>query len=138
MTAETLLNQLHKVKHKGSGRYLACCPAHDDKTPSLAVTESADGTILIHCFAGCSPDEILGAVGLEMTDLFPETDQHSFDDRPRGQPRRETRGESNLAQIQVRHLTAEAMADAGHSLTQKEKEQALADYQYLKSVDKLL
>ena len=32
-----LVSQLHKVKYTGHGRYIACCPAHDDRTPSLAI-----------------------------------------------------------------------------------------------------
>src|SRR5436190_24051434 len=32
-----------------SGQVLVCCPAHEDKTPSLAVKESADGTVLLTC-----------------------------------------------------------------------------------------
>jgi hypothetical protein len=68
----TLLSRLDKVRTTGQGRYVACCPAHDDKTPSLAITELPDGRILIHCFAECPPDAILGAVGLEFDALYPE------------------------------------------------------------------
>ncbi|MBK6590648.1 MAG: DUF3987 domain-containing protein [Acidobacteria bacterium] len=48
---------------------MARCPAHDDKSPSLSITEK-DDKVLVHCFAGCTPDEILSAVGLEFRDLF--------------------------------------------------------------------
>lgn len=66
---EHLLSHLTKVKGR-AGNYVACCPAHEDKTPSLAVKEQ-DGKIILHCFAGCSVENIVGAVGMEMTDLFP-------------------------------------------------------------------
>lgn len=69
---ETLLNQLSKVKRTGEGKWLACCPAHDDSDPSMSVRELPDGRILIHCFAGCSPAEIMDSVGLSMANLFPE------------------------------------------------------------------
>ena len=138
MSVETLLNQLEKVSHKGGGRYLARCPAHPDKTPSLSIREESDGTILCHCFAGCEVSDILSAVGLEMGELFPDKDQHSFDDSPNYPPPRETRGEANLAHIQIRHLEAGAMIDAGMRLTAAEKKQAADDYQYLKRVGKLL
>ncbi len=72
MSADTLLQHLKKVKRTKPGHWLACCPAHDDKTPSLAVRELDDGRILVHCFSGCSVHEILGAVGMDMADLFPE------------------------------------------------------------------
>jgi hypothetical protein len=77
MTADTLLQHLQKVKQTKPGSWLACCPAHDDKTASLSVRELDDGRVLVHCFAGCSVGEIVSAVGLELSDLFPlrETDQ---------------------------------------------------------------
>jgi len=73
MSLDNILATLDKVKGS-NGRYTACCPAHDDKDPSLTVSEAADGTILVKCFAGCSADEIVGAVGLELKDLFPASD----------------------------------------------------------------
>jgi hypothetical protein len=72
MSIDTLLSRLIKVKRTGNGRYLACCPAHLDKNPSLTVRETDDGRILVHCFAGCSVEEVLHAVGLEFDSLFPE------------------------------------------------------------------
>ncbi|MCU7840882.1 MAG: virulence-associated protein E [Candidatus Thiodiazotropha sp. (ex Troendleina suluensis)] len=72
MSVEVLLNQLDKVKSTGTGKWLACCPAHDDSDPSMSVREVQDGRILIHCFAGCSPAEIMASVGLSMADLYPE------------------------------------------------------------------
>jgi len=47
---------------------VARCPAHDDRNPSLSVSVK-EGRVLIHCFAGCSPDAVLGAVGLTWRDL---------------------------------------------------------------------
>ncbi len=72
MTAEKLLERLEKVKCTGAGRWVARCPAHDDKHPSLAVTEKPDGIVLVKCFTGCGMDSIVGAVGLEPSDLFPD------------------------------------------------------------------
>jgi hypothetical protein len=36
----------------------------------LAIREVEDGRVLIHCFGGCAPLEVLHAVGLELSDLF--------------------------------------------------------------------
>ena len=71
MTTDTLLNTLVKVKQTNHSTWIACCPAHDDRNPSLAIREVDDGRTLIHCFAGCSPNEILEAVGLSFDDLYP-------------------------------------------------------------------
>jgi len=73
MSAEILLSKLDKVKRTGAGRWLACCPAHADKGPSLSIRETDDGRVLLHDFgAGCSAVDILAAVGLELRDLYPE------------------------------------------------------------------
>lgn len=77
MSADILLQHLRKIKRTGPNRWLACCPAHEDKAPSLSVRELDSGVTLVHCFSGCSVHEILGAAGLELSDLFPpRTDQH--------------------------------------------------------------
>jgi hypothetical protein len=67
---EMLLSRLQKVKGR-NGSWTACCPAHEDKGPSLAVREADDGRVLLHCFAGCPTVNVLGAVGMDMSDLFP-------------------------------------------------------------------
>lgn len=72
MKLDIFLSRLKKVRKNGKD-YIACCPAHDDRSPSLTIAEKDDGRILLHCFAGCAADEVVGAVGLELKDLMPET-----------------------------------------------------------------
>lgn len=72
MTAEDFLHGLKKVRRSSPGEWVACCPAHNDKSPSLAVKQADDGRILIHCFAGCSVQEVVAARGVDLGDLFPE------------------------------------------------------------------
>jgi hypothetical protein len=72
MAVEKILSQLAKLRKTGNDSWLACCPAHDDKSPSLTVRALDDGRILLHCFSGCGAVDVVGALGLEMTDLFPE------------------------------------------------------------------
>lgn len=67
---EVILSRLQKVKGK-NGSWTACCPAHNDKGPSLAIREADDGRVLLHCFAGCEVNSVIGALGMDMTDLFP-------------------------------------------------------------------
>lgn len=71
MSADALLSRLASVRKRGADQWSARCPAHDDKGPSLSVRVLQDGRTLVHCFAGCSADEVLGAVGLDMVELFP-------------------------------------------------------------------
>ena len=75
---DTILSKLNKVRKTGQGRWLACCPAHDDKSPSLAIRKTDDGTVLMHCFAGCDIASITTALGLDPSQLFPKrTEAHS-------------------------------------------------------------
>ena len=69
---DNLLSGLHKVKQTGKNSYIACCPAHNDKSPSMTIKEVEEGKILLHCFGGCGVDEIVGALGLSLSDLMPD------------------------------------------------------------------
>lgn len=69
---DALLARLERVKQTKPGQWIARCPAHQDKSPSLSVKQCDDGTILLYDFGGCSPADILAAVGLELADLFPK------------------------------------------------------------------
>lgn len=71
MRIEEFLGRLKGVVETGAGKWSACCPAHDDSNPSMSVTVGDKGGILVHCHAGCSAEEIVGAMGLEMADLMP-------------------------------------------------------------------
>lgn len=74
MNVEPFLALLDGVKSTGRNRWIAKCPSHEDKSPSLAVAEGDNGTILIRCWAGCEALSIVHAVGLELADLFPDRD----------------------------------------------------------------
>ena len=69
---DNLLSRLHKVKRSGKG-YKACCPAHEDRSPSLCITPDGE-TVLIHCFSGCGAEQVLAAVGLTFSDIYPPRD----------------------------------------------------------------
>ena len=68
MNAQDVLDRLEKVTGS-KGKWMACCPAHQDKSPSLAVTE-ADDRVLVHCFTGCDTQDVTAAIGLNVADLF--------------------------------------------------------------------
>lgn len=71
--ADKLLPHLHGVRQRGPGQWSACCPAHEDRSPSLSIRERDDGALLLRCWAGCTVESIVGAVGLGLADLFPRT-----------------------------------------------------------------
>jgi hypothetical protein len=69
---DAVLARLSGVRSTGNGKWLACCSSHDDRSPSLSIKLGNNGGILLYCFAGCSVDAILAAIGLTMADLFPD------------------------------------------------------------------
>ncbi len=73
MQLDDFLSRLDGVKPAGPGRYMACCPVHNDTNPSLSVTvKDVKGTekILLKCFAGCRTEDILEELGLTPQDLI--------------------------------------------------------------------
>jgi hypothetical protein len=89
---ESLLSRLEKVRSTGQHKWLACCPAHDDRSPSLSVRLADDDKILLHCFAGCAVNEIVSAIGLSLADLMPQNPQGY--DRTRVRPPRFNKSET--------------------------------------------
>ena len=69
MTATELLCHLDGVKSRGTGKWLARCPAHADKSPSLTMAEGDKG-ILLKCWAGCELTAITDKLGIGIKDLF--------------------------------------------------------------------
>ena len=72
MSADVLLARLNRVKRTGPDRWIACCPGHDDKSPSLSIRELDDGRTLLHDFGGCDVESILAAIGLDWSAIMPE------------------------------------------------------------------
>lgn len=108
---DNLLSRLEKVKGR-NGNYVACCPAHGDKNPSMTIKETEDGKILMHCFAGCSVAEITGAIGFDLSDLFPPSDRVEYTRSQR--PSRPRFLASDL--LKVISLEATIVAVAAHDI----------------------
>jgi hypothetical protein len=75
----TILSLLPNVRQRQPSQWSACCTgpnhAHGDKTASLSVRETPEGSVLLHCFAGCNVADVVAALGLEMHHLFPPTER---------------------------------------------------------------
>jgi hypothetical protein len=65
-----VLSRLTRVRSVNRSSFMAECPAHDDRVPSLSITEGRDGRVLVKCFAGCDTSMVLTAIGLSFRDLF--------------------------------------------------------------------
>ena len=112
---ENALSRLEKVRQRQPGQWSARCPAHADKGPSLSLRESPDGSVLLHCFAGCSAAEIVSAMGLELSDLFPP--RETPPGAPKRTPRLLTAGQALDLLADETTLIAVAGGNVGHGAT---------------------
>jgi len=77
MKTDEILTYFKNVGQTGLKQWTAACPAHDDKVPSLSISEGEDGKTLLHCQAGCDTAAVLKALGLKASDLFVYTRETS-------------------------------------------------------------
>ena len=47
---------------KAGCEWMARCPSHDDRTPSLSLGDAHDGKVLVHCHAGCDQEHVIAAL----------------------------------------------------------------------------
>ncbi len=71
ITAEEVARGLEAARPSGAG-WIACCPAHDDRKPSLSITDCEDGRLLVHCHAGCGQADVIKT--LKHLGLWPHSD----------------------------------------------------------------
>jgi hypothetical protein len=67
---DIVLDRLPSKPVRSAGGHTAKCPAHNDRNPSLTIGTGRDGRVLIRCWAGCSTESVLQALGLTWQDLF--------------------------------------------------------------------
>ncbi len=65
-------NQLTVTRTQGG--WVAQCPAHDDRQPSLSISEGQDGRALVYCHAGCGIRDILDGLSVDPQALFADYD----------------------------------------------------------------
>jgi phage/plasmid primase-like uncharacterized protein len=69
----------HHLGGRKSGHgWIARCPAHNDHNPSLSISEADDGTVLVHCFAGCEQQRVLHPLADRGLRVNGKTSQRSF------------------------------------------------------------
>ncbi len=113
MNADLIIERLERVRPIGDDRFVARCPAHADKTPSLSIRK-VDDRLLLHCFVGCRPQQVVEALGLSMPDLFVGS---SKPDPARARRRRAIQGLENwsskyLTQVCALLRNSETLIDA--------------------------
>jgi hypothetical protein len=60
MTAEAIAKALGG--RKAGAAWMARCPAHDDRAPSLSIADARDGKVLVRCHAGCNQQDVIAAL----------------------------------------------------------------------------
>lgn len=74
-----IISRLSKVKRTGNGKYIACCPAHNDNNPSLVLTQKPDGVVLMFCHScGARGVAICEALNIDPSTLFPPSDNPRY------------------------------------------------------------
>jgi hypothetical protein len=68
---EEVLSRLDVVSRNGE-KAMCFCPAHDDRSNHSLSLKAENSRLLLHCFAGCSPEDIVSEIGLQMKNLFVE------------------------------------------------------------------
>lgn len=85
MTAHEFLPLLDGVKKSGDG-WIARCPGHDDKKPSLSINQNDKGDILLKCHAGCTTQAVCDALGIAVSELFADPDSSRSNGRTNPKP----------------------------------------------------
>ncbi|WP_291510681.1 hypothetical protein [Acidithiobacillus sp.] len=121
---DATLSRLEGVKRTGPGKWIARCPSHDDRHPSLSIKEADDGLVLIHCWTGCAAADVVAALGLSLADLFPG-DRRTLADHSNGPMRRPFDYRDALFgvahEVVVVRLIVESVR-AGHPLSDEDAE----------------
>ena len=72
MNVNPILDRLEKVRQVKPDSWVACCPAHEDSSPSLAIADKGD-RVLLHCYGGCAFDEIRAALGMQAHEFYADS-----------------------------------------------------------------
>lgn len=111
MTAADLADRLG-ARPAGPGRWLARCPAHDDRRPSLGIAEGDGGRVLCHCWAGCDTAAVLAAIGMSWSDICGTPATPADRERTRREAEQRQQAEAVRRQRERARIDALRAADA--------------------------
>jgi hypothetical protein len=121
---EEVLGRLQVASRNGE-KAMCFCPAHDDRsTPSLSL-KAENGRLLMHCFAGCRPEDIVSEMGLEMKALFSEGGGIFIP--PNTPARLQAQGEKPHTNGQNGRASGDARSEHGCTLGDYSKEKRLTE-----------
>ena len=121
--AKRLLALLEGVEEKRPGQWVAKCPAHDDRNPSLSIKETDALTVLIKCWAGCDVADVMEAVGLSLSALFdnPPPERTPISEYARSHSHAATAALKSICESALIIAIAGENLDAGIPLTEEDR-----------------
>ena len=122
-TLSSIASGLKKVRWHGDHKFSACCPAHDDRNPSLFVSDK-NGKILVKCFAGCSQEAVIAA--LRDLGLWPTASPYQLDRRQFSERKKDIRHHQQILWLGV------AQAKTGQELSEVDQATMKDSIQFLK------
>ncbi len=138
MDINNVLSRLSKVRKTGNNQWMACCPAHDDKSPSLGINLGSE-KITMNCLAGCDFPDVLAAIDLSFTDLYPPRDQFTeYRDKPnwqaRGYRKAVVNKEKILNTLEAEVIIYKQMCKSGHRFTQAENDKYMSKFNQIQQL----
>jgi hypothetical protein len=122
---QAVLDRLGVASRNGE-KAMSFCPAHDDRSnPSLSL-KAENGRLLLHCFAGCHPENIVSKIGLQMKDLFAEGGG-GFSIPPNTPARLHAQDEKVHEQAENRRANGSARSEHGCTLKEYSEEKKLPE-----------
>lgn len=114
MTAAEVGARCDPRARRSGGGWLARCPAHADRTPSLSIRDGRDGRVLLTCHAGCAAAAVLAAAGLAWRDVCGDSSPRTRAEMLRLERERDAREAAEAAarrQTVALDQTADALRD---------------------------
>ena len=111
-TLSGLSRGLTKVRWHSDYKFIACCPAHDNRNPSLSVTDIG-GKILLKCFAGCSQECVIAT--LRELGLWHSASRYQVYRRKRCELKDKVRHHQQILALGI------AMSDQGQELSEDDQ-----------------
>lgn len=110
MDVERVLRGLKGVRKVGHWQWLARCPCHDDRSPSLSLRQTGVDRLVARCHAGCRQEDVFRALCMLDTDWRPQVRSPSV--TPKGRVTRHDDGRRESKAL-VARLWGEARPLAG-------------------------
>lgn len=80
---QSIVNQIAQQtglepRHYGNG-FIMRCPAHNDNKASFTISKTQDDKILMHCFCGCTFNELCNSLNMSPQDFFSSKSENYYE-----------------------------------------------------------